>query len=438
TVPLGDAGGLKATFTDGSGTWDNNAGRNYDLGTGNITVQDGTVAHSDPCADAGPEEPEEPDGPNTASVYYATSTVGWSTVNLHYRPHGGAWTAVPGIGMEAACTGWVKRTVDLGSATGLQAAFNNGNGVWDNNNGSDYTLAAGLTTVKDRTVTASAEDPCAAEEPDTEAPSAPTSVKAAADGVAVVVTWEPATDDRGVTKYQVTRTGGTKGTVVTDTTSTVFSDTGLEARTAYRYTVRAVDAAGNVSADSAPASVTTGEKPTAPATGTPLGTDPRKDPIYFVLTARFNDGDPTNNRGGSQHEKSGNAANDDPMFRGDFKGLVQKLDYIKGLGFSAIWTHPGRAQPLGLRLPRLPRLRLLQGRPAAGVRRSLLPGPHRRGPRQGHEDLPGRRPQPLLAVGRQGPVHPEGVRRARRAVELVLRREERRVHLRRPDRRAQV
>ncbi|MDT0551593.1 carbohydrate binding domain-containing protein, partial [Streptomyces lonegramiae] len=43
TVPLGGAGGLKATFTDGSGTWDNNAGRNYDLGTGSITVKDGAV-----------------------------------------------------------------------------------------------------------------------------------------------------------------------------------------------------------------------------------------------------------------------------------------------------------------------------------------------------------------------------------------------------------
>ncbi len=28
------------------------------------------------------------------------------------------------------------------------------------------------------------------------------------------------------------------------------------------------------------------------------------------------------------------------MFRGDFKGLVQKLDYVKGLGFSAIWITP--------------------------------------------------------------------------------------------------
>ena len=83
--------------------------------------------------------------------------------------------------------------------------------------------------------------------------------------MSVVLTWDPSTDDRGVTKYQVTRTGGTKGTVVTDVGSTVYSDTGLEARTAYSYTVRAVDAAGNVSAASAAATATTGEKPAAPA-----------------------------------------------------------------------------------------------------------------------------------------------------------------------------
>jgi glycosidase len=28
------------------------------------------------------------------------------------------------------------------------------------------------------------------------------------------------------------------------------------------------------------------------------------------------------------------------MFRGDFKGLVEKLDYIKALGLSAVWITP--------------------------------------------------------------------------------------------------
>ncbi|MEU6105992.1 carbohydrate binding domain-containing protein [Streptomyces flaveolus] len=337
TVTLGTAEGLQATFNNGSGTWDNNSGKNYDLGTGTITVKDGVVAHSDPCA--GSEDPGPQDG-NQATVYYSTRTLGWTTANIHYQPTGGSWTAVPGVGMQAACAGWWKKDVDLGTATSMKAAFNNGNGVWDNNKGADYTLPTGVTTVADNAVTADAEDPCAEEVPDTQAPTVPAGVNAQADGVSVVLTWDPSTDDTGVAKYQVTRTGGTRGDVVSDVGSTVFSDTGLEERTTYTYTVRATDAAGNVSAASAAAIATTGTKPPAPAAGKPLATDPRKDPIYFVLTARFNDGDGSNNRGGSQHEKSGNAANNDPMFRGDFKGLVNKLDYIKGLGFSAVWITP--------------------------------------------------------------------------------------------------
>ncbi|MFE7953573.1 carbohydrate binding domain-containing protein [Streptomyces sp. NPDC057426] len=337
TVALGSADGLQATFNNGAGTWDNNGGQNYDLGTGTITVRDGVVAHSDPCADdpGGPTDPGD-----QATVYYSTAALGWTTANLHYAPAGGAWTTVPGIGMEAACTGWWKRTVDLGAATTMSAVFNNGNGVWDNNNGANYALSAGTTIVEDRVVTGGAADPCAAEPPDTRAPSVPSGVTANADGTSVVLTWEPSTDDKGVTGYQVTRTGGTGGTTVTDVGSTVLSDTDLAENTAYTYTVRALDAAGNASAASAPAQATTGTAPPGPEPGRPLGTDPRKDPIYFVLTARFNDGDTSNDRGGSQHTTSGNAAGGDPMFRGDFKGLVNKLDYIKGLGFSAVWITP--------------------------------------------------------------------------------------------------
>src|SRR5690606_1197027 len=119
-----------------------------------------------------------------------------------------------------------------------------------------------------------------------------------------------------------------------------FVDGPLTASTAYTYTLTAVDAAGNKSRASAAVTVTTGSAPAEPPGGTPLGGDPREDAIYFVLTARFNDGVSANNRGGSQHTRSGNAANNDPMFRGDFQGLVDKLDYIKGLGFSAIWITP--------------------------------------------------------------------------------------------------
>ncbi|MEV6590826.1 carbohydrate binding domain-containing protein [Streptomyces acidicola] len=334
TVDLGTATTWQATLNNGSGTWDNNNGANYRLGTGTITVRDGVVAHSDPCGSAQP-----PSG-NVATVWYSTATVGWPTVNLHWAPAGGSWTTVPGVGMEPACTGWVKKTIDLGTATAWQATFNNGNGVWDNNNGANYQLGQGNAKVKDQTVTANATDPCAAAEPDTTAPTAPTGVRASVTQTSVVLTWNAATDNVGVTGYQVTRTGGSNGTSVASTSSTVLSVSGLEARTSYCWTVKALDAAGNLSTASASHCATTGDAPPPAAPGTPLGGDPRKDPVYFVLTARFYDGDSSNNRGGSQHVKSGNAANNDPMFRGDFKGLVQKLDYIKGLGFSAVWITP--------------------------------------------------------------------------------------------------
>ncbi|OIJ68348.1 carbohydrate binding domain-containing protein [Streptomyces mangrovisoli] len=345
TVSLGTATTWQATFNNGSGTWDNNGGQNYALGTGTITVKDGVIAHSDPCGDDNGStdpspSPTSSSSTTSATVFYSTQNVGWSTVNLHYAPTGGAWTTVPGIAMEQACPGWFKKTVDLAGAAGLAATFNNGNGTWDNNNGANYALTTGVSTVKDTTVTKNATDPCASYEPDTTAPTAPTAVKATATDTSIVLTWDPATDDTAVTGYQVTRTGGTKGSQVTSVGSTVLSESGLEADTTYTYTVRALDAAGNISAASDTASATTGEAPPAAAQGTMLGGDPRKDPIYFVLTARFYDGDSSNNRGGNQDVASGNAANHDPMFRGDFKGLVQKLDYIKALGFSAVWITP--------------------------------------------------------------------------------------------------
>ncbi len=63
--------------------------------------------------------------------------------------------------------------------------------------------------------------------------------------------------------------------------------------------------------------------------------DFREETIYFVLTARFYDGDSSNNYYNRDRIKVG-----DPQWRGDFKGLIQQLDYIKDLGFTAIWITP--------------------------------------------------------------------------------------------------
>jgi glycosidase len=63
--------------------------------------------------------------------------------------------------------------------------------------------------------------------------------------------------------------------------------------------------------------------------------DFRKETIYFLMTARFYDGDSSNNYYNRDRYKAG-----DPQWRGDFKGLISKLDYIKDLGFTAIWVTP--------------------------------------------------------------------------------------------------
>ncbi len=68
-------------------------------------------------------------------------------------------------------------------------------------------------------------------------------------------------------------------------------------------------------------------------------TDFRDETIYFTITTRFYDGDPNNNvLCWDAQEKQ--IANNDPCWRGDFKGLIEKLDYIKALGFTAVWITP--------------------------------------------------------------------------------------------------
>ena len=67
--------------------------------------------------------------------------------------------------------------------------------------------------------------------------------------------------------------------------------------------------------------------------------DMREDSIYFVITTRFYDGDKNNNVHCWDDSKAGNP-DSDPAWRGDFKGLIDKLDYIKAMGFSAIWITP--------------------------------------------------------------------------------------------------
>ncbi|MFZ0160051.1 MAG: fibrinogen-like YCDxxxxGGGW domain-containing protein [Kineosporiaceae bacterium] len=104
--------------------------------------------------------------------------------------------------------------------------------------------------------------------------SGPVSVEVPADGVApsqvggltvtgttatsVSLAWSPATDDRAVAGYVVSRDGAPVGPVVPGPT---FTDTNRAPGTAYGYAVHAVDAAGNAGPDSEPVTATTASDP---------------------------------------------------------------------------------------------------------------------------------------------------------------------------------
>jgi len=76
-----------------------------------------------------------------------------------------------------------------------------------------------------------------------------------------------------------------------------------------------------------------------------------KEAVYFVVTDRFVNGDPSNDhrdQGGTNpalrtfdRPTPGSDAGDNIGYLGgDFKGIVDHLDYIRGMGFSALWITP--------------------------------------------------------------------------------------------------
>jgi hypothetical protein len=81
---------------------------------------------------------------------------------------------------------------------------------------------------------------------DVTAPSAPASVRD--DGksaTSVSLSWSAASDDQGVTGYQIYRNGSLVSVVQGNQLN--FIDTGLAPGSSYRYSLKAVDAAGNLS-----------------------------------------------------------------------------------------------------------------------------------------------------------------------------------------------
>lgn len=91
----------------------------------------------------------------------------------------------------------------------------------------------------------------------------------------------------------------------------------------------------STSARSAPAS--------AMMAATYLTRPPEDEVVYFMLPDRFANGDPSNDTGGIAGEVLDHGF--DPTHKGfyhggDLKGLTARLDYIRGMGATAIWLGP--------------------------------------------------------------------------------------------------
>ncbi|GGX66434.1 pullulanase-type alpha-1,6-glucosidase [Streptomyces fructofermentans] len=121
----------------------------------------------------------------------------------------------------------------------------------------------------------------------------------------------------------------------------------LVRRTAQRRRVAAVAVAALAAALVQPLAARAAAPPAPPSDAalarTPARNDLTREQFYFVLPDRFANGDASNDRGGltGSRLETGYDPTDKGFYQGgDLKGLTQKLDYIKGLGTTAIWMAP--------------------------------------------------------------------------------------------------
>jgi chitodextrinase len=101
---------------------------------------------------------------------------------------------------------------------------------------------------------------------DLQAPSIPSNFTATATSTQITLNWSASTDNVGVVQYQIERsTSATTGFTSLNAVSVNFyTNTGLNTSTKYYYRIRAVDAAGNLSAYSSIVNATTGAQSTTP------------------------------------------------------------------------------------------------------------------------------------------------------------------------------
>ena len=66
----------------------------------------------------------------------------------------------------------------------------------------------------------------------------------------------------------------------------------------------------------------------------------RQETIYFIVVDRFQDGDPANNEGPNPELYDPEGKDWGKYWGGDLQGVIDKLDYLKDMGVTAVWLTP--------------------------------------------------------------------------------------------------
>ena len=66
----------------------------------------------------------------------------------------------------------------------------------------------------------------------------------------------------------------------------------------------------------------------------------RQETIYFIVVDRFYDGDPANNEGPNPELYDPESKDWGKYWGGDLQGVIDKLDYLKDMGVTAVWLTP--------------------------------------------------------------------------------------------------
>ncbi|OCL26710.1 hypothetical protein U472_12105 [Orenia metallireducens] len=310
TIDLGSATRAEVCFNDGNGNWDSNGGSNYWFDQGISTYANGIINSGEPQVIT-----------NQATIYYKR---GYTTPYIHYRPVGGIWTTAPGVAMlDSEYDGYSVYTINLGSATQAEVCFNDGNGNWDSNGSLNYFFNQGDSIFDSGTITAGKP----VELGDTTPPTITPSLVAQRYENPISITFDVSDNEDPAPRLYYT----TNGSQPQEIDSELYYGETIDINESMTINTLAIDASGNRTEVRFRYYI--GE-------GVDTGVDFREETIYFVMTTRFYDGDSSNNEYCWADESAGNVANNDPAWRGDFKGLAEKLDYIKALGFSAVWITP--------------------------------------------------------------------------------------------------